>query len=267
MNITPKYIQDNFMNGMPLVDVQGRPVTAARITEQMKVIKSEFRMNFGLLLDETIVKMGHLPLEGERIDPTVKTALADGRDFDPRDFEGNRFMSTNVPYFPIREIHSVGVVIPLSRKILRFPQSWIIPQPDRRSFQVYPLSAGGGGLSFSLVGFNLALLGKKIIPSGVHVSYTAGLTDNQLDEDMAWIKAAFCKAVVLATLVPGSINTQYARGVNSLSVSVDGLSNTTSFMHSAQALMYQSLINTYQQDVRDFFVRYKRLSGNFYGFL
>lgn len=137
---------------------------------------------------------------------------------------------------------AVGLRLPGMGTPMMFPAEWIQPDRKNRVVQLYP-GARMGPLPMALSGFGLSALNSgQVIPNAWQVAYTAGYTDEDLSGDDADVGRAVGQIATIAALVPGSIDRFMAQGVAGLSVSVDGLSNSTQLLQSAGNLRYGALI-------------------------
>lgn len=247
--LTPDKLIGQYLNNLEPLNVMGVPMHPDDLQDYIDQTRGMLEQLLGIRIAETIVKMGSYPLPGERLDASVPTLTRDGRDMDPRDFEGDKNVNIKLPYGPVREVHSVGIKFPYFNTTSQLNPKWVIPLKDRRAVQIFPVMGTTPG-SQILAGLTLARsTGQRIIPAAWHVSYTAGFTSEQLQNEWPHLLGLWGKMAAVQVLVPGSISLNFANGVSSLSVSVDGLSNSTNLMQNSNALVYQALINEYQSSI------------------
>lgn len=245
--LTPSYVRENYLRGLPLEGPDGSPLPDGVIAQRIRGVVAWFERKYGVRLSPTQIKVGRLPLPGEPEPEEVYPGI----DFHPDGNLDHRHHLLRLPVGPIRRIHAFGLWLPGMDRPALFPLDWAHYAPRSHTVRVYP----GRGLTFGIpalagVYASLVSLGKPV-PHAWHFSYEAGYALEDLQGRDYDILDNLAKLVAVEVLVPGSVDADLAEGVSSRSVSVDGLSQSVQLLQNPNALKYQALINQYLQDFRE----------------
>lgn len=245
-------LKSDFLRDLPLADQFGRPMSDTVLTSKLKAAVAAFQRKYGVRLEPTIVKMGELPLSADKLYPDLPRYHADTRPYDPRSFEGNRFVSLHLPVGPVKEVLSVGLSLPGQLEPLEFGEEWVQVQPRSRVLQIYPKGPMMRLMPLATNGFGLgAMFGGKAIPAAWQIIYKAGYTAEDLQGEYIDVLNALGMIAAIGILIPGSMDKFAARGIAGLSASVDGLSNSTQMAGGGQTLRFGALIDAYRQELQE----------------
>jgi len=245
--LTPDYIRQNYLRGLPLPGPDGSPLPDDLIRSRVKAVARAFERKYGVRLEPKLIKVGSYPLEDE---PTPDETFP-GVDFHPDGNLDHRHHILRLPVGPIREVYAFGLWLPGLSRPAKFPNDWCHYSPRSKTVRVYP----GKSLVFAVptlsgILANLVSLGKPV-PGAWHFSYRAGYTLEDLQGQDYDVVDALAKLVAVEVLVPGSVDVHLAEGVSQRSISADGLSQSITLMQNPNALKYQNLINQYLKDYGD----------------
>lgn len=247
--MTVEQLKETYLRGMPMADQHGRPLPDSVFQIKLNSAIAAFQRKYGVRLTPTLVKVGDVPLEADANPDGLPTFRTDAQPYDPRGFEGDRFVSLSLPIGPVREIKQVALQLPGSRPLTWQP-NWIQLMKRARTLQIYPSGPQVNLMPIVASGFALsALAGGRAIPNAWQIVYVAGYTDEELNTDYADVLSAIGMLAAIAVLIPGSMDRFAALGISGLSASVDGLSNSTQ-VNSGQ-LRYAPLIQAYKDELTE----------------
>jgi hypothetical protein len=157
-----------------------------------------------------------------------------------------RWSYLQVYEYPVQSVTSIQAIYPTGQTILLFPSTWIKAYPASGQIHLVPTA---GTLTQVLIGqggsYIPLLEGRfEYFPSLFHIAYTAGFTKGQIPAMVNEIIGLQAAIHVMSTA--GSVVIE--PGIQSKSLSVDGLSQTTSAM-VGQFGPYSGRINAYQQRI------------------
>ena len=245
--LTPQYVRDNFLRGLPLEGPDGSPLPDSILLSKVQAVRAAFERKYAIRLAPVNIKVGNRPLPGEPEPQEVYPGI----DFHPDGNLDHRHHLLRLPVGPVRQIHVFGLWLPGMDRPALFPQDWAHVNPRSHAVRVYP----GKGLTFGLPALagiyaSLVSLGKTV-PHAWHFAYRAGYTLEELAGRDYDLVDALGKLVAVEVLVPGSIDAYLAEGVAGRSVSVDGLSQSVQLIQSPNSLKYQPLITQYLNEYRE----------------
>ncbi len=256
--LTPAFVRDQYLRGMPMENSLGQPLTDGLIADRIRSAVALFERRYAVRLTPTAVKVGPNAVDGEvRIGDELEPGfIADrierhaGVDYHRDQMMDNRHFIMKLPIAPIRRVVSLGLWMPGMQQAARFPSDWAYT--ERRSFRlrVYP----GRNLTFQVLFTgtyyaNLVPAGRPI-PEAWTVSYVGGYSPLELGTTDFDVVQAVGKMAACEILVPGSIDANLARGIQSKGVGVDGLSQNINLIHNPQAVKYQPLILAYREELK-----------------
>jgi hypothetical protein len=269
----PAFKRD-YLRDMPLADAKGRPLTDPTYQNRLKSVVASFERAYAVSLSPCHVKLGDEALSADpellpSNDPAYIPLIAkDAVDFDPRSFEGDRYVHLRLPLGPVVRVLGIGMKLPGMSHPAEYQLDWIQLKKRRKVIDIYPgrtvsaMPFGAGGWAM------LALNSARVIPNAWQIVYLAGYTADQLAGQDADVYAAICKLLALDLLIPGSADIHLNAGVSGRSVSVDGLSQNTNLMQNANKLKFGPLIDAYQQSYAEWAKMYEfRRSGPKFGVL
>ncbi|WP_287417717.1 hypothetical protein [Oceanithermus sp.] len=244
--LTPSYIRDRYLPGLPLLDSQGRPLPDETITQRVKAVVRTFERKYGIRLEPKTIKLGTYPFDDE--DAFTVDERFPGVDWHSDQNKDHRHFIMRLPVGPIVEIHRVGLWMPGMPRPAVFPSDWVYPERSATvriyvgktlTYAIPQLS----GIMMNLIGLN------RPIPGGWHFLYRAGYTEEDLQGQDYDLLDALGKATALEVLTPGSLDKHFADGVTARNVSVDGLSQSLSLTNTPNSLKYQALIARYSEEL------------------
>ncbi len=267
MTFEPSELKALFLRDLPMVDAKGRPLADAVIAQRIQATVAAFERKHAVSLTRVTVRMGSAELPGVTVPPGAR--MFDARDYDPRGFEDDRWVSLRLPLGPVRsdaDVLAVGLRLPGQSQVSVWSKDWVQVSPQDRLIRIYPQ---GRFLNFQpllATSIGLGLLGgTRIIPGAWQVLYVAGYSDADLAGKDADVRNAVGMLAAVNVLVPGSIDQYLAAGVAGLSASVDGLSNSTQLMQNPNALKYAALAAQYADAVAAWEKTFEARKGVLFG--
>lgn len=167
-------------------------------------------------------------------------------DYDARDWMQYSYLKLNRN--PIKFVQKVCAIYPTGNYLWTFPSEWLRVDRNGAQIQIVP---SGGSLSQALLGQGgtyLPIIYRNLqyLPQLFHAWYTAGWQDGKVPREL--IQAVCKKAAIDVLGVIGDI--MYGPGVVSRSLSVDGLSQSTSFVNNGQGVaLFQGRVAQYSRDL------------------
>jgi len=162
-------------------------------------------------------------------DPAVDVAIA-AFDYTPTMMGDGQWMMSTMPITPIQEVTKVffwqpGLGAPTTFKI---PPNWLRIQRESGRIESLP-TTGPQALATQYLGVRMlnVFAGGIRVPQAIFVDYVAGLTPTQLE----YSQRHLLRGIRLATLLnlAGVLSSNLSGGVQSGSLSLDGLSRSRSF--------------------------------------
>jgi hypothetical protein len=221
-SLTPEWLKANYLAGLTLCDETGveYPDSFYETHLQNAVRKIEQVTNVSIL-EET--------LTGEQHDYRVGDYM--------------QFAFLQLFKAPVRSVETLRAVYPLGQTIQEFPDEWIRLEAMHGQIHLVPSSGSIGNIIIGQGGAFLPLLygGVTYMPSLWEVDYTVGFDPDDFPREVA---EAIAKMACVDIL---SIASDLVRpiGVNSESVSIDGLSQSMSY----QAPAFKQRIDRYLFDL------------------
>ncbi|WP_241900028.1 hypothetical protein [Deinococcus sp. UR1] len=247
--LTADTLRNTYLRDMQFADEHGRPLPAVVIESKAKSVEAAFQRRYGMRLSPTVVRMGDLTLPGTPVRPDLPRKFVDAQPYDPRSFEGDRFVSLDLPIGPVKGRPRVFLQLPGSRPI-EWSKEWVQVRKRARVLQLYPMGQTVNlmPLQATSLGF-MALMGGRTIPNAWQIEYEAGYTEDDLAGEDADVLNALGMLTAIAVMIPGSIDLFAAKGIAGLSAGVDGLSNSTQLAGGGQALRYAPIIQAYKDEL------------------
>lgn len=249
--LTLEQLKGTYLRGMTLADEHGRPMPDTLLESKIRVVKAAFERRFGVSLVPVTVRMGEILMPGDPWEtPEYPLVLRDARTHDPRDFEGNRYVSIKLPVGPVRKVLAVCLQLP-GGKPSAWHKDWVQLERKTRTVQLFPLGQNVNLMPFTANTLGIMYLNSgSTIPNAWQIAYTAGYSEDDLLGKDADVLAALGMLTAIAVLIPGSIDQFLASGVSGISASVDGLSNSTQLMQNSGAIKYAALIGAYRDELK-----------------
>lgn len=167
-------------------------------------------------------------------------------DYYAADFLQYSFLTLN--RFPIKLVTRIDAIYPTGNYLFTFPNEWLRINRNGAQVQIVP---SGGSLAQALLGQGgtyLPIIYRNLqyLPQLFHVYYTAGWQSGQVPRRL--IEAVCKKAAIDVLVIIGDII--YGPGVVSRSLSVDGLSQSETFVNNGQdAAIFTSRVARYAKDL------------------
>ncbi len=158
--------------------------------------------------------------------------------------------------YPVLSIEEFAVEYPSGQNVIIFPDEWLRLDRNHGLLRVVPTA---GTLSEILVGQGGSFLpaiynGMDYLPDLFAVSYTAGFEDGELPSnllDLIGKVASFGPFNIFGDLIAGA-------GIASVSLSIDGLSQSIGTTSSATNSGYGARLIQYQKEVKDWIPKLRR---------
>ena len=111
--ITAQRLSTEYLNGMPLPDSKGRPMSPEAMEAKIKSTTAAFQRRYNLRLTPTLVRLGEADLPGAPAPtPELPLITRDAPEFVPHAWERSRHASIKLPVGPIKRVHAVGLKLP-----------------------------------------------------------------------------------------------------------------------------------------------------------
>lgn len=166
-------------------------------------------------------------------------------DYNASDWVHYNFLKLN--RFPVKSINRVDAIYPTGNFLFSFPTEWLRCDRNGAQIQIVP---SGGSLAQVLLGrggiYVPFIRNLSYLPQLFHVYYTAGWQDGKVPRRLI---DAVCKKTAINVLAQiGDLI--YGPGVVSRSLSVDGLSQSESFVNNGQDVaIFTGRISRYLKDL------------------
>jgi hypothetical protein len=225
--ITTQQLKDAYLTGVKLVDQTGTPFPAAVFDTAVTNAVSWFEL-------KTKIHLTPFTIDDEAHDYHVD--------------EYNNFAYFYIYEYPVLSIDSINAIYPTGQTILLFPSTWVKAYPRAGQIHLVPTA---GTLSQVLIGQGgsyLPLLSGRLsyLPQLFHIAYKAGFGAGKIPD--AVNDAIGLRAAIHVMDTAGSVVIE--PGIQSKSVSIDGLSQSTAAM-VGQFGPYSGRINEYQRRLDD----------------
>lgn len=167
-------------------------------------------------------------------------------DYDIQDYRHFGYLQCN--QWPVLEFERLAAVYPTRTEIFEFPVSWIRGKLQHGIIQIVPQS---GTISQVILGQGGAFLPTiysklSVLPNLWHVDYIVGFAGGKIPPDVkdAVMKRAAINVLHQAGELIGGL------GINSFSVSIDGLSQSTG-LNKGTGNIFAHRIAAYQKELED----------------
>lgn len=233
--------------GIPLVQDDGSVMDDETLYPFVEGAVAYVERELGVFLKPTVIACN--PWE---------RGLSEGVDYEreepPYDYDARSWM--NYGFLQLRERHvrevtGFKLVLPNGNIIMDFKKrpEWIKLYPEAGQIHLVPYA--GDPTMFALLGGSVNgypfVTGTMYsnLPQMLYVDYTAGYAQGKIPKDVRNIVAK-----IVAVEILGTSGNAITGGLTSLNTSIDGLSESTSYMAAG---LYSDQIKQYQQDIADFF--------------
>lgn len=203
--ITPKYLQDNFLRGLKIVDDDGQPWPDSWYEEKIATAVQKFQ-------EKTQVHVVSDLIEREE------------HDYDARDYINWCYVELFVR--PVRSVEKFEVKFPTNSEFTEWPKEWCKVSKGGGQIQIVATSGTISQVMIGQGGMSLPLMRGQVtyLPKFFHVSYRPGFPNDDIPLN---IVNAICKLAAIECLTDVS-DTVYPAGATSMSVSKDGQSQSIS---------------------------------------
>lgn len=186
-------------------------------------------------------------IERELDIPILPTSFVEKHDYYAGDW--NAFTFIALDQYPVISVESFDVRYPSGQSVVTFPEEWWRLEAEVGHLQIVPTA---GTLSNLLVGEGGSFLpavfnGQAYLPQLFEVSYTAGFPANQVPRDIVEIigmVASLGPFNLFGDLIAGA-------GIATLSLSLDGLSQSIGTTASATNAGFGSRIIQYTKQIKE----------------
>jgi hypothetical protein len=225
-DITPKFIKENYLGIELLNPISNEPLSESFYQMHINIAQSIFERECGVTLEETQI-------------------TAELHDYLIQDYHLFAFLSLYKP--PVLEITQVALRYPSNNVDTVFPLEWARLQAPNQ-LQLVPTQ---GTLSQVLIGQSgsylpLIFSGIGYLPQLFRISYKAGFPPGTLPYD---ILDAICKLATISIFAARS-DTIFPPGLTSLSLGIDGLSQSFGILNNGQLpAVFGSRIGYYRTEL------------------
>lgn len=166
------------------------------------------------------------------------------------------FTHIQLENYPVISVEEFAVEYPSGQSVIVFPDEWLRLDKNHGILRVVPT---GGTLSQLMIGQGGSFLpaiynGMDYLPDLFAISYTAGFEDGELPFnllDLIGKVASFGPFNIFGDLIAGA-------GIASVSLSIDGLSQSVGTTSSATNSGYGARLIQYQREVKDWVPKLRR---------
>ena len=221
-DLTPDWLRKNYLLGLKFVDECGNPYDDDFYETYLQNAVRKLEM----LCDISILSL---------------TINAEQHDYDASDYIQWGFLRTFK--VPVKQIDELRGVYPTNVSAVRFPSEWIEFRADTGQINIV---ANGGGLGQVVIGQGGTILpmlygGMSTLPNLWQIDYVAGMDEMNLPRPIVEAVAKMAASEIL-TMMSDLIR---PLGVNSQSVSIDGLSQSQSY----QVPAFKARLDRYDADL------------------
>jgi len=229
-DVTPKYLQDNYLTGLKFVDENGKEYPKTWYVQKIAVAISNF---------EHYTQLTMLPrlVESEMHDYYIK------------DYQHYAYIQLyHYPVIMTNELPTVSALYPTGQVITTFPREWVRCDNQHGQIQLIPTQ---GSLSQVILGQGGSYLpiiyqGLGYLPQLFHVNYKAGFEKGKVP--MIFIDAV-CKLACIE-LLSSVADAVLPAGITSHSLGIDGMSESKSYMQNGQfAPVFSGRVAQYKREL------------------
>lgn len=231
--ISPSELQELYLFGIPSSTDDGRKMPSDTIKRQIIAAQKRFENLFSIKLAKQVVE--------------------ESRDFTRQEWDVWGYVKTTYPVmYPDRLKGYINDACQVN-----YPHEWLSVKKTKevavfRNIYVIPNSAGveGAQMTQNSIVYNgvyphLGWFGKSYIPNYWRMKYITGWDSDELPEDLTDVIAKYAAINVLAIIS----DFLYGVGIQSISVSLDGVSQSTPLTKGGQYGMFSSRIKLYIDDI------------------
>jgi len=179
--------------------------------------------------------------------PILPTAFVERHDYYMNDYEA--FVFIKLDNHPVLSIEEFRVQYPSGQNVIVFPKEWLRLNAFEGQLQVVPTA---GTLSEILIGQGGSFLpviysGMRNLPQLFEVSYTAGFAEGRVPRNLVDLIGMFASLGpfnIFGDLIAGA-------GIASISLSMDGLSQSIGTTSSATNAGYGARVIQYLKQIKD----------------
>lgn len=175
-------------------------------------------------------------------------------DYARQDYE--KWVWLSLDHYPVLSVESVKLVLPGEQVVKDFGSDWVHVQANSGQLQLMPPQGSVGVIALGTSGAWLPFLftQARVIPDAFRVAYDAGFAQGQVPEDIRAMiakKAAIGALNIAGDLIAGA-------GIASISLGLDGLSQSISTTSSATNSGYGARILEYLKEIKEDLPQLKR---------
>lgn len=235
--LTVSDLKDRYFFGIDLTDPEGKPFTEATFQHYIMTAVRWFETQLDI--------------------PIVPTTFVERHDYYRADW--NQYMMLLLDNYPVIRVESFGVQWPGSSRV-GYPLEWLNVVPDSGQITVVPTTGTFMDIS---VGAHSQLFDSGVdwVPNVYDVTYSAGFEIGRVPQDIVDVIGLFASLGpfnVFGDIVAGS-------GLQSVSLSMDGLSQSVATTNSSTNAGFGARIIQYLKQIKDQLPqlkrRYKRVGG------
>lgn len=225
--LTVQQLKERYFFGVKLTDDTGRPLSDATFEHYIIQAIRWFEHTIDI--------------------PILPTRFVERHDYYINDYEA--FVFLKLDNHPVLSIEEFRVQYPSGQNVIVFPQEWLRLSPFEGHLQVVPTA---GTLSEILIGQGGSYLpviysGMRYLPHLFEVEYTAGFAEGRVPRNIADLIGMFASLGpfnIFGDLIAGA-------GIATISLSMDGLSQSIGTTSSATNAGYGARIIQYLKQIKD----------------
>ncbi|KAF6569093.1 hypothetical protein G9G53_22660 [Paenibacillus sp. EKM206P] len=246
---TPEEVRKRWCYGLTLADQYGQTIDDRDILGFLMASVKETERQMGVFLKPTVIRCN---AEARGLEVGIDYEIEEPPyDYDAQRWQNFGFLQLRQRY--ANELEAFKLVTyggQINIDFMQYPD-WI--KLYKKSSQLHVVTKGGGvpmlggyPTGYSAAPFVVGMLSRT--PQVFHVDYTAGLTKEQITED---IRAVVGKQAAVAVL--GVASDAVMAGVSGYSLTLDGVAESFTSTASTIYGKYAAHITQLQQEVNDFF--------------
>lgn len=216
-------LKTNFLWGVDLTDDNGTPYPDSLFQFYIESAVAFVQDKLGIILTPTV-------FEDER------------HDFIKQDY--NKYIWMKLLNVPVISVERVRLVLPTNQQVIQYNNDWIHLDKDAGHIEIVP---GSGQLTLGQTGAFLPLVfgGQDYLPQAFRVDYTAGFEKVPGDiREVIGMWASLGPFNIAGDLVAGA-------GIQSQSISVDGLSQSLATTNSSTNAGYGARLLLYYKQLKE----------------
>ena len=231
--ISPTEIRELYLFGIPVCTTDGRKISSQSLVNAIRSAQDKFERVFSIKLQKEVIE--------------------ESKDFIREDFQAWGYVKVTYPIAYVSKLQGYineacqtdypheWLVIKRTETVATFRHLFLVPN----SSSVHGATMNQTSLIYNGISPHIGFFGSRIIPNYWRVKYVTGWDADDIPQDLF---DAICKlAAINAMLVIGSY--LYGVGISSLSVSLDGVSQSFPLTKGGRYGLFSDRITAYKEEL------------------